>query len=239
MIARVLRGGECTEPGAVSVRSAGPWGLALSKGLDSPAVKVDPNEDACGVVSGGVGSIVVVADAHFGRSSAEIAVDHILSVGLQEPPPRAQQAEVVWQWLRERLETANARVRAQQSTSACAILAAVLQGETLWWASIGDCRLYHVRGRECAVCNPTAGVFLGDRDTLDPEVGELLLQSGDRVVLASDGLPECRYGKETLFPAEIAHIISDQPPEAAARALVDAALAGGGEDNIAVAVAQV
>lgn len=238
MIARVLRGGACTETGEIVTRSAPGWSLALSKGLESPARKVDPNEDACGVVAGGIGAVAVVADAHYGRMSAEVSVDHLLGVALQEPPPRALSAPVIWEWLREHLSGANAQVRARQSTSACAILAVVVQGRSAWWASIGDCRLYRIRGTDSTVCNPLRGTYLGDRGLVEPEVGQLSLEAGDRLVLASDGLPECRYGQETLSPSDVAAAIAGCSGEAAARALVTAALDGGGEDNIAVIVGE-
>ncbi|MFT4974385.1 MAG: serine/threonine protein phosphatase PrpC [Myxococcota bacterium] len=241
MIARVLRGGECVEEGAIFTRSAPPWwALAMSKGLESPAQKTDPNEDACGVASGGIGSLAVVADAHFGRASAEIVVDHMLSVALQDPPPRSAMGDgEVPRWLRARLETACGRVRAQRSSTACAVLAVVIQGHRLWWVSMGDCRLYLIRDAESIVCNRLNNIYLGDRDKITVEEGSVNLRPGDQLILASDGLPECRYGRETLYPSDVGRCVAGLEPEAAARALVEAALAGGGEDNIAVAVSMV
>ena len=106
----------------------------------------------------------------------------------------------------------------------------------LWWASVGDCRLYHVRQSDVVVCNPLHGVYLGDRGLVEPEQGVCTLSPGDRVVLASDGLPECIYGRETLSPAQIAARVRDASPEAGALALIQEALQGGGQDNIAVVV---
>lgn len=210
----------------------------MSRGLAGPSRKLDPNEDSCGFLLGGIGSIAVVADGHYGRSSAELAVDQILHTGLQEPPPRGVSGQLIWEWLQTQLDGANSRVRAEPSASACAILAVVVQDHMLWWASIGDCRLYHVRGPDSAVCNPLHSVYLGDAVHVSPEFGELELSAGDQVVLASDGLPECIYGRETLKPSDISSCIRDQSPESAARSLIDAALVGGGEDNVTVVVGQ-
>jgi serine/threonine protein phosphatase PrpC len=211
----------------------------MSRGFEGPARKLDPNEDSCGFISGGIGSIAVVADGHYGRSSAELAVDQLLHIGLQEPPPRGVSGQLIWEWLQLQLESANSQVRAEPSASACAILAVVVQGHMLWWASIGDCRLYHLRGSHSAVCNPLHGVYLGDSAQVSPELGELSLAAGDRVVLASDGLPECIHGQETLLPSDVLSCVRDQAPEPAARALIDAALTGGGEDNVSVVVGQI
>ena len=52
--------------------------------------------------------------------------------------------------------------------------------------------------------------------------------------MASDGLPECKYGVPTITPAQVGLIAGERPAEDAAIALVEAALDGGGEDNIAV-----
>ena len=188
------------------------------------------------MVSGGVGVVSVVADAHFGRLSAEVVVDYLLSMAMQEPLPRGGGAPEAWAWLAAGLETASRRIRAQDTASACAVLATIQQGNMLWWASVGDCRLYHVRQSDVVVCNPLHGVYLGDRGLVEPEQGVCTLSPGDRVVLASDGLPECIYGRETLSPAQIAARVRDASPEAGALALIQEALQGGGQDNIAVVV---
>lgn len=238
MIARVLRGGDCAEDGIFTRQADAHWALGLSKGLTSPAPKLDPNEDACGVVTGGVGAVAVVADAHFGRLSAELVVDHLLNMALNEPPPRAAAAEV-WGWLEEHLQTANRRVRAHNSRSACALVALVVQGKALRWASVGDCRLYHVTTQTGTILNPIDNIYLGDLDEVLPRFGEVTLTAGDRVVLASDGLPECRYGKRTLTPTQIADVVRDTPPTNAVHDLIQMAFDHGGEDNIAVVVGEV
>ena len=240
MIARVLRGGDCPELGEIHRRQASEgWALANSKGLESPAPKQDPNEDSVGVLCSGVGVVAVVADAHFGRLSAEVLVDHLLSAALSQPPPRGGSATERWDWLRARMETANRRVRAQQTRSACAALALIQQGPRAWWASIGDCRLYHVTRGGVRVCNPLTHVYLGDRAAVELELGELTATAGDRLVLATDGLPECIYGRETLPPAVVGEQVRGVEPLAGAVALIEAALRGGGEDNVAVVVGRV
>ncbi len=67
--------------------------------------------------------------------------------------------------------------------------------------------------------------------SVDVDVYSVVLQPADRVVLCSDGLTSM------VRPAAIAEILHHEPdPTAAANALVDAANAAGGDDNITVVV---
>src|SRR3990172_8262304 len=75
---------------------------------------------------------------------------------------------------------------------------------------------------------------LGTESDADPDIFEVPLEPGDRVLLCSDGLTG-------MVPdAEIAEILrQDDDPGAVAKLLVQAALRGGGEDNITVVVIDV
>ena len=65
---------------------------------------------------------------------------------------------------------------------------------------------------------------------VDPEIDviELPLQAGDRLLLCSDGL------SGVVAPEEMERLAARDPLDAAAGALIDAANAGGGPDNITV-----
>ena len=229
MIPAVLQGRDCTEKGIIRHKRAGSWGLALSRGLDSPATKQDPNEDACGVVTSAEYSVAVVADAHFGRHSAEVAVEALLAAAIRTPPGSDPSS-----WLSEQLTAAHRRVL--KGSSACALLAVVLQGTRLSWISIGDCRLYLLRSGQTRVLNPLDNHYLGDWGPLRTNTGEQALHEDDRIILSSDGLPECRYNIPTLSPRQVGLIASRGDAMEAAIALTEAALERGGEDNIAVVV---
>jgi protein phosphatase len=72
---------------------------------------------------------------------------------------------------------------------------------------------------------------LGVSPEVDVDLWELHLQAGDRILLCSDGLTN------EVDPAEIARILADEAePSDAAKALVRAANAHGGNDNITVVV---
>lgn len=229
MSAAVLHGRDCTAYGTVQHAELGSWAVSLCRGFESPAPKQDPNEDSCGVATTPSGTVAVVADAHFGRRSAEVAVDALLSAAQTVPPGRDPIG-----WMRAHLSKLNRQL--QPGSSACALLVVVAQEDRLCWASIGDCRLYRLRSAQTVVLNRLDERYLGDRGRLHVRTGEVALQEGDRIIIASDGVPECRYGIPTLTPQQIGQSTAQGTPAEAARALVAAALRGGGEDNIAVAL---
>jgi protein phosphatase len=70
-------------------------------------------------------------------------------------------------------------------------------------------------------------------EPVDPDVRQVDLRPGDRLLLCSDGLSD-------LVPDdEIRRSLSEEPREAATAALVEAALAAGGRDNVTCLVADV
>lgn len=72
---------------------------------------------------------------------------------------------------------------------------------------------------------------LGTDPDVDPDVFDVEVADGDRLLLCSDGL------SGMVSDSEIERILAiDEPPQQVAAALVDAALAAGGEDNVTVVV---
>lgn len=67
---------------------------------------------------------------------------------------------------------------------------------------------------------------------LVPSVGVVDLAEGDTLLLCSDGLTK------HVSDDRIAEVLSSQSPEAAVQSLIDAALDGGGTDNVTVVVAK-
>ena len=73
---------------------------------------------------------------------------------------------------------------------------------------------------------------IGGRQGVEGEVVKLSLADGDRFLLCTDGL------HDSVSHDRIAEILLANPaPEASCHALVDAALAAGGRDNITAVVA--
>src|SRR3954447_5022066 len=137
------------------------------------------------------------------------------------------------------------------------LTAAIFDAGTLTIAHVGDSRAYLLRGdqlerlttdhslveelirdgkltEEQAAVHPQRSIItraLGVDSSVEVDVYSLVLESGDRVILCSDGLTSM------VRPAGIAELLrAETDPTAAANALVDAANAAGGEDNITVVV---
>ncbi|HTL90631.1 MAG TPA: Stp1/IreP family PP2C-type Ser/Thr phosphatase [Leptolyngbya sp.] len=147
--------------------------------------------------------------------------------------------------------------RADMGTTAVAV---IFRDETLLYTHIGDSRLYRLRGAKLeqitedhtwvaramrfgemtpdqARVHPmrhVLGQCLGRADLDQIEVRPLSVQSGDRLLLCSDGLTE-----ELTDPLIANHLKSIRACEKVATALIDAAKNHGGRDNITVVIVAV
>jgi serine/threonine protein phosphatase PrpC len=136
------------------------------------------------------------------------------------------------------------------------VVAALVRGPALTVGWVGDSRLYIIRGgvmqqvtddhtwvnmarragtltAEQAVDHPWGHVLVravGSRDTVDSEIAEARLESGDMILLCSDGLTVM------LKDEAILKLLTPAPAtlEEGARKLVAAANEAGGKDNITV-----
>lgn len=124
---------------------------------------------------------------------------------------------------------------------------------------IGDSRCYHLRGdtltlvthdqtvsqalvdagamtEEQAVTSPYSSVLtqaVGASEELEPALSQLELATGDTLLMCTDGLT-----KHVTRDAMVGILGEHPSAEAASQALVDAALAGGGTDNVTALVAR-
>jgi serine/threonine protein phosphatase PrpC len=143
-------------------------------------------------------------------------------------------------------------------TTATAI---VLLANRLYYAHIGDSRLYRVRGQEIsrltrdhsyvgrlfengvisaqeAETHPqrhilTAALGTGPEFTPDSPEHPIALEAGDNLVLCTDGL----WGP--LTEHEVQQAVTENAPSEACRALIELALERGGPDNITLQVLRV
>jgi PPM family protein phosphatase len=134
----------------------------------------------------------------------------------------------------------------------------IVIGARAYLAHVGDSRGYHFRGGRLRqfTRDQTMGDLLADAGAItdeqartaglsnvlasaiggpemEPTIGVLDLQAGDALLLCTDGLT-----KHVSDDAIKAVLAADPSPERACRALVEAALAGGGSDNVTVVVAR-
>ena len=138
----------------------------------------------------------------------------------------------------------------------CTLVAALIEAQKLFYLHAGDSRLYllrndqltrlttdHTHTRQQYRTEPETGdlidagerrllmQYIGTPEALEPAVGSLELRPGDRLLLCSDGLTD------PVPDAALHRVLSAyDKPQDAAKVLIKAANAGGGPDNITVAV---
>ncbi len=118
---------------------------------------------------------------------------------------------------------------------------AYLNGDQLWVAHVGDCRLYRVRDQKLELLTEDHAI---DRYTLSRAVGfpgefkvdtkKLKVREGDQLLLCSDGLYGMVEENDLLQP-----LLTHQDASAAVDALLKSALDNGGHDNISIYVIQI
>lgn len=217
----------------------------------------DHNEDSLVVTP----PLFVVADGMGGHAAGEVASE-ICATTLAEKAPTTPDAEA----LGHAVEAANAAIiqaveegkgRAGMGTTCTA---AVLEGERLVIAQVGDSRAYLLhQGKiqqltrdhslvammveagqltpEEARVHPRRSVItraLGTDPATKPDLYEIDVETGDRLLLCSDGL----YGM--IDDEDIQAIMTrTADPQRCAAQLVNEAIAAGGGDNVTVIIADV
>jgi protein phosphatase len=212
-------------------------------------------------VPGGRGSLALVADGMGGHAAGEIASELAAEVvrriyfELDGSVPEVFAAAFAAA-NRAILEWAEKDPACKGMGTTCTALA--LRDDQAWLAHVGDSRAYLLRGgvltqltedqtlvaklvaegsitKEEAAQSPMQNVVLqalGTTAEVQPDISQqgLPLSVGDTLILCSDGL-------SGMVPdATIAEIAGRLPPHDACRALIDAALAAGGHDNISVGI---
>ncbi|MBA2318868.1 MAG: SpoIIE family protein phosphatase [Euzebyales bacterium] len=239
-----LLGSDYPNLGEVATASLAPaTGLALSRGrYPKSYAHLDPNEDAAFAAWGSQGSLALVADGHNGFDAAlaavlaarQLAEEALAGEGLAE----AHDLETVVGRLASRIANGVARKvdgapadRRHSRTALTAIL--MLPGGTAI-VHAGDTAALRIRsGRPRRLTKPRP--FIG-RDEGAPGTQSLRTRAGDRLVLASDGIVDYLGQNST---AAVARLAATGSPEAAGRALVEAAMAGGAGDHLAAVVVDV
>ncbi len=230
--------------------------LEISTGHASLAGPRERNEDFCGTVTPAgheletKGALLALADGvsgnSGGREAAEYTVRGLLSDYYATPDtwtvPHAldKVLNANHQWL-----LGQASAQRELAGMATTLSALVLRGRRYYTAHIGDSRIYLLRNdRLTRLTNDhvwdrpdmrhvlTRAIGLGSHPVID--YAEDALEAGDVFVLLSDGVWE-PIGDKGMHELLQLH----REPERAAQALVERALARGGQDNASAMVAQV
>jgi len=209
------------------------------------------------------GRLYAVADGMGGHAAGEVASRQAISTLFEEyyAPPSAE----IIKRMKMAIEAANAEVHVQASLDQAragmgtTLVAAVLQGDDLCVANVGDSRAYLVREqsveqvtRDHSWVNEQvrAGIIteqearehlyrniitrsLGTKPDVDIDFFQKKVQPGDVLVLCCDGL------SNEVEDYEVARIVSATDPQESAQALIDLANERGGPDNITAIVVRI
>jgi protein phosphatase len=167
-------------------------------------------------------------------------------------------------WLKEAVQAANTavheRVRASGNDMGTTIVAALVVADVAHVAHVGDSRAYRVNAqaieqitvdhslverlvatgqitREEAKYHPQRNVIyrtIGDKAKVEVDMHQVQLRPGDRLLLCSDGLSGM-VDDEEIQRLVLLH----EAPQAACDALVQAANAAGGDDNVTAIIVEV
>ena len=219
------------------------------------------NEDAIYIPDDDRGFFAVVADGLGGHCAGEVAsgivIESVCEV-LGAVKPQETSAQVI----NKALCHANSRVwqsakndPSKRGMGSTATIAAFVKGQALI-GNVGDSRAYHFcdghmtqvtkdhsyvqilvdRGyitKEDALRHPQKNVItraIGTETDIEVDIFTVALHTGDAVLLCSDGL------NNTVPDEEILRIMQKDISSAADR-LIEAALEGGGTDNVSVVIA--
>jgi serine/threonine protein phosphatase PrpC len=212
-------------------------------------------------VPGGRGSLALVADGMGGHAAGEIAsalaAEVVRRVYFERDGPEPDVLLAAFAAAnRAILEWAERDPACKGMGTTCTAL--VLRDDQAWLAHVGDSRAYLLRKgvlkqltedqtlvakmvsegtltKEEAAQSPVQNIVLqalGTGPDIEPVISQegMPLSVGDTLILCSDGL-------SGMVPdTTIAELAGRLPPHEACRALIDAALAAGGHDNISLGI---
>jgi protein phosphatase len=221
----------------------------------------DHNEDAVGAgtpeQAARLGQLLVLCDGMGGYAAGEVASQMAIETILASF--YADDTEDPGEALRDAFQQANAQIYAEgRGAMGTTGVAALLRHDALYVANVGDSRAYLLRDgtirqishdhsfvsdqiaaglitAEEARSSPVRNVItraLGHQAEVEVDLFRFPLQSGDRVLLCSDGLHSVVRDSELLE-------LAGGEPDAATAALVALANERGGPDNISVTLAVV
>ncbi len=233
-------------------------------GISDRGQRKAENEDA--FLSDGQRGLFIVADGIGGMidgaRAASVVIEHTHRALCAESPPSPGLAppERALE-LAEALGTANSalwQLKSGRSGATCLVIR--VTGDSLYFAHAGDCKLYLYRHCGLTQLNREHSLVrrlvdgghlteaeartskyrnvveraLGIAEALEPESGRIALEKGDRVLLCSDGL------LADICADEVEALLGEHAQEQrCCEALVDAANAAGGSDNITVVVVDI
>ncbi len=220
------------------------------KGVYGYSIVTDPglvkrvNEDGVGFTDEFHSARFIVADGHWGDDAARAVLEHWLAV---EKFPRSRdeaivQTKLVEDALYKKWGSLNMDASKDFTPEAAFVAADLFDDGELRLASYGDCRAMVVRGGDIIFSleqNSTwLGVFsslgLRGRSSVEDTVqySRMKLRQGDTLLLFSDGIDECIYGKPTISMEDLAwHTACSKSLANLKKRILDIVIEKGAEDN--------
>ena len=209
------------------------------------------------------GRLYAVADGMGGHAAGEVASQQAIFTLFREY--YASPCAGIIKRMAEAIEAANVEVHAQASSDRAktgmgtTLVAAVLKGDDLYVANVGDSRAYLVREQSIEQITKDhswvneqvqAGIIteqearehlyrniitrsLGTKPDVDIDFFQRKVHPGDVLLLCCDGL------SNEVENNEITHLVSATDPQEAAQKLIDLANQRGGPDNITAIVVKI
>jgi serine/threonine protein phosphatase PrpC len=257
--ALVLQVGSDLDPGIERKQRPNEDTLFITHGV-MPSASTSPKPFALFMVADGMGG-----QGH-GQEASQLAVGSLVEYVRGSLCSKRVTSEALLPLLIEGVKSANRvvhqRNQEQRTEMGTTMTATLVVDTTAYVAHVGDSRLYLYRpakglsqitqDHSMVAALVAAGVnqpediythpmrnliyrFLGEKSTVEVDASTVSLAAGDILLLCSDGL------WEMVRDRQIAAILTTpmQDPSREAHALVQAALAGGGVDNVSVIVVQV
>lgn len=167
--------GDCTVLGVNAQLAAG-----IAPGnRKTVASKTDGNEDAMGYIELEEGHCLLLADSHFGKLAAEVALERFADMFANTAG--SMQKRLFYtvldldEAIREAKKQATEEIRPGCATT---FMVAWIKGDQLVWASLGDSFLWHLRDGEAHLENERTPNFLGERQPLLATFEEALAGQG-------------------------------------------------------------
>lgn len=212
--------------------------IGISAGrMPKPYPHLDPNEDATLAAVGPFGTLLAVADGHNGFDAARGAIARLQqeTAILDQPIDDAREAVSglllhARQGVREALDDSPEERR----RSSTALSVALLCGNDLTVGGWGDTQVLRIRGNKTRIVGDDGPFLKPNSPATEPT--RVRLKDGDVVLVCSDGLRDYLGSDWTAHAAEV--VAGSSNAGSAARALIEAAWAGGAGDHVAVALTQ-
>ncbi len=255
----VLQVGSHTDPGLRRKDRPNEDSIFVTQGV-IPSASASPKPFALFIVADGMGG------HEHGQEASQLAIRSLVTYVSGSLHSQQKRTEDLLPLLREGVEHTNwavyERNQEQRTKMGTTMTVALVVDTTAYVAHVGDsrCYLYHhptglsqiTQNHSVVAALVTAGVIqpediythpsrnliyrcLGEKSHLEVDTYTVPLAAGDMLLLCSDGLWEMVRDKL------IATILTTPraTPSDTAHALIQAALAGGGEDNVSAIVARV